>query len=123
MTITTITLHGQTVAVIDSDQPVLTDTATALDLILSVTHEKQTDRVAIRKEAVTEEFFILSSGLAGEILQKFVNYGIKAAIYGDYSRYTSRPLRDFIYESNQGKTIAFVSTQDEAVEKLASMSS
>ena len=123
MKVNTITLNGQSVAIIDSGQPVITDTATALDLILSVTHEKQTDRVAIRKEAITEEFFILSSGLAGEILQKFVNYGIKAAIYGDYSRYTSRPLRDFIYESNQGKTVAFVSTQDDAVEKLVSMSS
>lgn len=56
--------------------------------------------------------------MAGEILQKFINYRVKAAIYGDYSRYTSKPLRDFIYESNNGHDFFFVSTKEEAVQKL-----
>ena len=43
--------------------------------------------------------------MAGEILQKFINYHVKIAIYGDYSVYTSKPLRDFIYESNHGKDV------------------
>ena len=34
---------------------------------------------------------------AGEILQKYINYGGRIAVYGDYSRYTSKPLKDFIY--------------------------
>ena len=37
--------------------------------------------------------------IAGDILQKFVNYGIKFAIFGDFTGYTSKPLKDFIYES------------------------
>ena len=57
--------------------------------------------------------------MAGEILQKFINYRVKAAIYGDYSRYTSKPLRDFIYESNNGRDFFFVAAREEAVEKLA----
>ena len=61
---------------------------------------------------------LLSTGLAGEILQKFVNYGGRIAIYGDYSHYTSKPLKDFIYESNNGKDVFFVSSLEEAVEKL-----
>ena len=56
--------------------------------------------------------------MAGEILQKFINYRVKAAIYGDYSRYTSKPLRDFIYESNRGKDFFFVSSEEEAVRRL-----
>lgn len=51
-------------------------------------------------------------------MQKFINYGFKIAIYGDYSKYTSKPLKDFIYESNSGKNIFFVNTQEEAIEKL-----
>lgn len=49
--------------------------------------------------------FILSTGLAGEILQKNVDYGGRITIYGDYLHYTSKPLKDFIYESNSGKDI------------------
>ena len=52
-------------------------------------------------------------------MQKFVNYGVRCAIYGDYSRYTSKPLRDFIYESNKGKDVFFVATKEEAVDMLA----
>lgn len=122
MTIKKTMYNGHIIAIIDSDQPVITDTASALDLVMSVRYETQTDLVAIRKEAVAESFFILSTGLAGDILQKFVNYGIKTALFGDYSSYTSKPLRDFIYESNQGTTVAFVSTEEQAIDKLASMS-
>ena len=57
-------------------------------------------------------------GLAGEILQKYINYDGRIAIYGDYSHYTSKPLKDFIYESNKGKDVFFVSTKEEAVDML-----
>jgi len=56
--------------------------------------------------------------MAGEILQKFINYQIRVAIYGDYSQYTSKPWKDFVYESNHGKDFFFVSTKDEAIQKL-----
>lgn len=42
-----------------------------------------------------------------------------AVIYGDYSHYTSKPLKDFIYESNHGKDFFFVATKEEAIQKLA----
>ena len=64
------------------------------------------------------DFFILSRGLAGEVLQKYINYGGRIAIYGDYSHYTSKPLKDFIYESNRGKDVFFVATKDEAIDML-----
>ena len=34
---------------------------------------------------------------------------MKLAIIGDFSGYTSKPLRDFIYESNNGNQVFFVS--------------
>ena len=52
-------------------------------------------------------------------MQKFTNSHVKLAIYGDFSRYTSKPLRDFIYESNRGTGVFFVPTQEEAVRRLA----
>lgn len=101
-----------------SDMPVITDTQSALDLIMTVDYETGVKNIAISKELIAERFFILSSGLAGEILQKLVNYGFRIAIYGDYSSYTSKPLKDFIYESNNGHDIFFTDTLEKAVEKL-----
>ncbi len=65
-----------------------------------------------------KNFFVLSTGLAGEILQKYINYGGRIAIFGDYSHYTSKPLKDFIYESNNGKDVFFVATEEEAINAL-----
>ena len=85
---------------------------------MTAAHEAGTKNIAIRKELITEDFFRLGTGLAGEILQKYVNYGGRLAIYGDYSRYTSKPLKDFIYESNHGRDVFFTATKEEAVDRL-----
>lgn len=120
MNIENAAVNGIKVAVIkpEDGEAVIRDTQTALDLIMTVKYEAETDRIAIDKEAVTEDFFILSTGVAGEILQKYINYGVKLAIYGDFSRYTSKPLRDFIYESNKGNDFFFVADEQEAVQRL-----
>ncbi len=34
-----------------------------------------------------------------------INYGGRIGVYGDYSHYTSKPLHDFIYESNKGHDV------------------
>jgi len=85
---------------------------------MSAKYEANTKSVVISKKLISEDFFILSTGLAGEILQKYINYGGRIAIFGDYSHYTSKPLKDFIYESNKGKDVFFVETEDEAVDML-----
>lgn len=106
------------IAVISSDEPVITDVPSALDLAMTVKYETGAANLVLDKQLVCEDFFILSTGVAGEVLQKFINYHVRAAIFGDYSRYTSKPLRDFIYESNQGKDFFFVATREEAIQKL-----
>lgn len=107
------------IAVITGDEEIITDVSSAMDLMLTARYETGADRLVIDKRAVCDEFFILSTGLAGEILQKFINYHVKAAFYGDYAHYTSKPLKDFIYESNQGKDFFFTATKEEAIEALA----
>jgi len=110
--------NGVIIAVVTADEKLLYDVQSALDLMATVHYETDSNRIAVCKETVAEDFFILSTRLAGEILQKFVNYQWKLAIIGDYSKYTSKPLRDFIYESNNGQDIFFVATEEEAVERL-----
>ena len=107
------------VAVVNSDELLITDVSSALDFIMTVKYETGCTNIAVNKEAVANDFFVLSSCLAGEILQKFINYGIRFAIYGDFSGYTSEPLKDFMYESNQGKDIYFQPTASLAVDRLS----
>lgn len=106
------------VAVINSDKVLIKDTGSALDLVMQVKYETGCTDIAINKEAFAKDFFILSTGLAGEILQKFINYGIRLAIFGDFSGYTSKPLKDFIFESNKGKNFYFQPDEEQAVSKL-----
>ena len=118
MEIRTVERNGAVCAVVSAGEKVVTDASSALELLVNVQHEAGTKNIAISKRLVHEDFFVLSTGLAGEILQKLVNYGGRIAIYGDYSRYTSKPLRDLIYESNRGKDAFFVATEAEAIERL-----
>ena len=107
------------VVVVSSEELLITDAQSALDLVMTIKYETGCTNLAINKEAVADDFFVLSTCLAGEILQKFVNYGVRFAIYGDFSKYTSKPLNDFMYESNQGKDIYFQPTVSLAVDKLS----
>ena len=119
MQINTIQQSGIKIAVVTGGEKVLTDVQSALDLLATVHYETGADRITIDKDAVADDFFVLSTGLAGDVLQKFVTYQTKLAIYGDYTGYTSKPLRDFIYESNKGSHVFFVPTKEEALERLA----
>ena len=118
MQLTKIEKNGIACAVVNSNEIVITDAQSALDVLMSAKYDIGTKNIVVDKKLITEDFFILSKGLAGEILQKYVNYGGRIAIYGDYSHYTSKPLKDFIFESNKGKDVFFVTTRDEAVEML-----
>lgn len=121
MNIKAIQHNGAVIAHLCEAAPVIIDVQTALDAAMTARYDVQTDLLAIDKRAICEDFFILSRGLAGEILQKYTNYHIRVAIYGDYSHYASKPLRDFIYESNKGKNVFFVSTLEEALDRLAAV--
>ena len=107
------------IAIVNSNEIIIKDVQSAIDFIMSVKYETNCSKIALNKSAIIEDLFILSKGLAGEILQKFINYQIKFAIIGDYSKYTSKPLKDFIYESNKGKDIFFVASEDEAIKMLS----
>ena len=96
MNIETIQAPRGAIAVLSGGKVQITDAGAALDLAMSVRYETGASRLAIDKRLVCSDFFILSTGVAGDILQKLMNYRFKAAIYGDYSHYASKPLRDFI---------------------------
>ena len=89
--------NNRKIAVVNSDELLITDALSALDLVMTVKYETGCTDIAVNKEAVTEDFFILSTCLAGEILQKFINYGVRFAIYGDFSCMRATRGRTFIF--------------------------
>ena len=119
MTIKIIKTNDIKIAVVSSDTPIIYDGQSTLDFVVNIAHEYDCCGITMNKVAVTEDFFKLSTGVAGEIAQKLVNYSFRLAIIGDFSSYTSKPLHDFIYESNNGRHLYFAVDENEAVRRLS----
>ncbi|NIK77039.1 hypothetical protein FHS15_002164 [Paenibacillus castaneae] len=121
MKIAKVDVGGGIIAIVSSSEILIEDVQSALDLMATVQYEAGSDRIVINKSLLSESFFDLKTRLAGEILQKFINYHVKVAIVGDFSVYTSQSLKDFIYECNNGHDIFFLPTEQKAIEKLSKL--
>ncbi|WDH95434.1 DUF4180 domain-containing protein [Paenibacillus urinalis] len=119
MEISAVQHNGVEIAVVRDMDVLIEDVQSALDLMATVKYETGSSRIVLHKSAIAEPFFDLKTKLAGEIMQKFVNYQTNIAIVGDYSIYESKSLKDFIYESNKGRHIFFLDHEEQAVEKLS----
>ena len=109
--------NGNKIAEIISDDVIINNLQDALDLMANISYQ-EINKIIIKENNITTDFYKLRSGLAGEILQKCVNYGIKIAIVGDFEKYESESLKAFIVESNRGNQFFFVPDISEAKEKL-----
>lgn len=103
---------------IQSDKILLKEYQDGLDLI-GICMGNNASGMVIQKSNVSEDFFNLKTGLAGEILQKFSIYDIKLAIIGDFSGYTSKALTSFIYESNKIGRILFIPSLEDALKPFS----
>lgn len=109
------TFNGKDIIAMRDDGVVINNAQEFLELIMNL----PSDRIVFYKENFDDSFFDLRTGLAGEILQKASNYSRRLGIVGDYSRYASKSLNDFMYESNKGGKIMFVDSLDEALRRLS----
>ena len=58
--------NGMDIAVVSSDGKVIVDTQSALDLAMTVKYEAGTANLVLDKRLICEDFFILSTGVAGK---------------------------------------------------------
>ena len=114
------TLAGVTVYVCAPDGPKLDGERAANDII-GDSYACNPTVVAIPVERLSPEFLTLSTRIAGNVIQKFVNYGVAIAFMGDISEAmaASNALRDFVRESNRGRHVWFVADMAELEAKLA----
>ncbi|MFI1399266.1 DUF4180 domain-containing protein [Streptomyces sp. NPDC020681] len=76
--------------------------------------------VVIPAGRLDESFFRLRTRVAGDIIQKFVNYRLGVVVLGDISRHTdaSSALQDFVVECNRGRQTWFLDDLDALRERL-----
>ena len=92
-----------------SDEVIMRSGEDALDMMAAASSH----HLILHKGNFPKEFFDLSTRIAGEILQKFANYQVKLAIIGDFDKFKSKTLKDFIYESNKNGDYLFVPSIEE----------
>ncbi|MCL2401431.1 MAG: DUF4180 domain-containing protein [Oscillospiraceae bacterium] len=118
MRIKIIEVGGMKIAACESDEAIIKDGQSALEFAVNIVYAHDCVNIAVNKAAIDEDFFKLSTGVAGEVVQKFVNFRCRIAIFGDFSGYTSKPLLDYMHECNRGRHLYFVEDEAKAIKKL-----
>ncbi len=117
MYIEIITIGGKTVASITNEEPAITDAHSASDLIMSTRYGTGASRIALDKEAFSDEFYDIESGLADIIFAKFASFYTKLAIYGNFGS-AREGLQQLIDSKYPNKDFYLEDSMEKAVDKL-----
>jgi hypothetical protein len=124
MTSSLIEAHGFRMLALSASGTMLGTVRDLTDLIGEALSQQATVIVA-PVERFDAAFFQLRSGLAGEFIQKIVNYRLKLAVIGDISGHSnaSTSWRDFVREANRGSNVFFLPDLDALAAKLSAVAS
>jgi hypothetical protein len=113
-------LHGVRVLECDANEKQLRNYNEAVELI-GKAFENHASLIVVPAECLDDDFFRLSTRIAGELIQKVVQYRQRLVIVGDISRHLteSSALRAFVLEANRGKEVWFLATREELDQRLA----
>ncbi len=110
MNINRINVGDKEISEVVSKEVLIRNEQDALDLY----GEVYVDYIVLHDYNFEKDVFDLSTRKMGVILQKFTNLQVKLAIIGDFTKYKSTTLKDFIYESNNYGDYLFVLSVEEA---------
>jgi hypothetical protein len=108
---------GYKIAELIAESAVIQNTQEAVELVVNSQY-LEAEGLIVQENQLHPDFFDLKTKMAGDILQKFSTYRAKLAIVGDFTKYQSQALQDFIRESNQVGRINFVNSVEEAKNRL-----
>ncbi|GAA2090846.1 hypothetical protein GCM10009840_32450 [Pseudolysinimonas kribbensis] len=105
---------------LELDGPLLRTADDAMDLIATTFVPGGAETIVVPVARLDPDFFRLSSGVAGEVAQKFANYRRRLVILGDVSVYVARSdaFRDWVREVNRGRDLLFVADDAELRERV-----
>jgi hypothetical protein len=111
-------IEGTRIVISPGPGKLIRSTEDALDT-LSFGGEHGSNRFIFLESNFPPEFYDLKTGLAGEILQKFSTYRIRAAVVGTFEQVTSKRFREFMVECNRGQQLHFLTTTEQALDWLS----
>jgi hypothetical protein len=101
-----------------SDKIIINTEQDAQELMATIGYQYNCRKIILYKNNLCEDFFELSSGIAGAVMQKFSNYRVQVAIFGDING-NSKSLKAFIVECNRTRQVQFVKDLTTALQKLS----
>jgi hypothetical protein len=119
MTDQILTFGREKVLLLSETGPQLASPGDANDF-LALTWGSGVGTMAIPRARLGEDFLRLSTRLAGEVMQKFVNYGVRLVVLGDIADALadSAALSDFVREANVGRQIWFLPDEAALAQRL-----
>lgn len=114
-----VDLAGVRCLVVGEAWPVI-ETADGARSLVEAAMSEGARLIAVPANRLGARFFELRTGVAGEILQKMVNYGFKFAVVGDVSSHVaaSNAFRDLVIEAERGHDLFFVDDVDALARRL-----
>jgi hypothetical protein len=115
-----IELHGFRILECPADGPKLRSGRDATE-VLSEAFSHHANVIVIPISRFDDDFFELKTRIAGEVISKFVVYGMHTAIIGDITAKVneSSSLKAFVAECNRGSSVWFLKDADELHRRLS----
>jgi len=100
------------IELISTTEPLNTEND-ALNLI-ALCWEHEVNTIMIHHAALSEDFFKLKTKVAGNIIQKFTNYGVKAAAIIPQDTIQKGRFKEMAMETNKGNHFRLYGSKEEA---------
>lgn len=104
----------------DSTDTPLGSEQDSLDLVAAC-GENDTNLILLHSGAISDDFFKLRTGLAGKVLQKFINYRIRAAVVLTNEQKITGKFKEVIAETSKGNDFRVFDRAEEAEKWLLSL--
>ncbi len=113
-------IHDRRLVVFAEAGPLLKD-ENDVSLFIAPAFEHDAGMIALPVNRLDAAFFQLRSGIAGAVLQKFINYRLRVALRGDDITSwlgQSNALQDFVREANRSEQVWFLPSLAELEQRL-----
>lgn len=111
--------QGRSYLYIASSGPLMHRERDANDII-SLCIENDVNTVVLDGEKLSDEFIMLKTGVAGAVLQKFVNYNIKVAVVIKSGQEFPDRFKEMILEQHKGSAFRIFTQLEDAVNWVTS---
>lgn len=97
---------------LNNDGAIISEEADILDIFGKI---YQKNKLLLHSSNLSPNSFDLSTGLAGDVLQKMVNYQVSTALVVDLSKVKSQKFKEMANEASMKNVFRFFESEEDAV--------